>query len=73
MFYRNVSRDDPVRDAEDAQRDDRPVVGKCDQCGEEIHGSTEYEYGDEIFNFKGIMVHTDCLSEWTRQFIEEVK
>lgn len=72
-FYRNVSRDDPVADARDAQRDDRPVVGTCDECGEEIHGGTAGEYGDEIFKFGKIMVHVDCLSAWTQQFIKELE
>lgn len=72
-FYRNVSRDDPVADAHDAQRDDRRIIGYCDECGEEIHGGDNENYGDEIFVRDGTMVHIDCLSAWTRHFIKEME
>lgn len=72
-MFRDWSRDDPVRDAEDAQRDDRPIIGTCDECGGEIHGSAPGWHGDEIFESNEIKVHVDCLMAWTKQFIKEVE
>lgn len=64
---RNWSVDDPVRDAEDAAEDTRPIKGYCEYCGDEIHGGDVTHYGDEAYDFDGVLVCEDCLSIYTNE------
>ena len=46
--------------------DDRPVIGKCAECGEDIHGETDGYYADKYYDFDwmGEMVCEDCLRSY---------
>lgn len=59
--------DDPVRDAErHAAMQDRYAelhrVGRCAQCGEDIH-----DY-DDYYDFENDIVHDDCVLDYIAQF-----
>ena len=48
--------------------DDRPVIAICEQCGQDIHGETSTNYGDEYYLIDGCYLHEDCLMDWMRQY-----
>lgn len=58
--------DDPIRDAEKAQEDPRPIIGHCPVCGGEVRGERNGWDADEAFNFDGEYVCWDCLHEYFR-------
>lgn len=60
------TRDDPVRDAEDAATDKRPILGYCAECGCEIHGSMPGWYADEAYCINGEYVCRDHLEDYFR-------
>ena len=65
---RNWYRDNPEWDAEDAAEDTRPVLGCCEECGEEIHGSDDTHEADDAYNIRGALIHYDCLHKYFRDF-----
>lgn len=67
MFYRDFTRDDPVSDANRAMDDDRPVIGTCESCGEDIHGMDESEEGDGHWNIDGCMYCENCGIQHLRE------
>lgn len=58
-FYRTA---DPVADAERYANRDMPVVGVCEQCGQEIYAWEDY------YDIEGTLLHEDCEYNWLRQF-----
>lgn len=60
----NWNRDDPVADAEEAATDKRPVLGHCEVCGCEIHGSTEFYDPDDAFCIEGAYICFDHLHNY---------
>jgi hypothetical protein len=46
--------------------DDRPVIGQCAECGEDIHGGTDGYESDDYYSFEwmGDMVCDDCLRDY---------
>lgn len=65
---RTLWTDDPVRDADMYFRDDRPILGVCEECGLEIHGQNEDYYEDDAYVFDGgEFVCGDCLRAYCNQ------
>lgn len=59
--------DDPVADfnqwdAEQNRRQQEHRIGRCAQCGEDIH-----DY-DDYYDFDGTIVHDDCVLDYIAQF-----
>ena len=49
--------------------DDRPVIAVCEECGNDIYGESESEYGDDYFDIPSYgCIHEDCIMEFLRQF-----
>ena len=61
--------DNPVRDAELAAIDRRPVIGTCDICKCEIHGADGIYEADDAFAFEdgGDIVCDNCLYRYCRE------
>ena len=59
--------DDPVADFDtwDRTQHEKRVqhrVGRCAQCGEDIH-----DY-DDYYDFNGDLTHDECMLDWVAQF-----
>jgi len=70
LGFRDWTRDDPVADAYDyyARDMNRPVVGKCCECGYEIYGEDDYYEEDDAYLFEdGDLVCHDCLVDYCRK------
>ena len=51
------------------EEDRRPIIAVCEVCGQEIHGETFSEYGDEYYDISGYgCIHEDCARDWLQQF-----
>lgn len=51
--------------------DDRPVIGNCEVCGCEIHGSSPGDYGDCFYDFFGELVCEDHLTEYCNRVFKK--
>lgn len=68
MFTRKT--DDPVRDAERASQDPRPVIGYCCFCGGEIRGESGILGCDPHYSLPGFgFIEWECLRAWARPFL----
>ena len=66
---RDWTRDAPELDAEEASIDTRPILGRCEICGKEIHGSDSTSLPDEAYCFDGNYVCYDHLHEYFHENI----
>jgi hypothetical protein len=64
MMSRCWTRDDPVRDAEDAATDKRPILGYCAECGCEIHGGNDFYEPDDAYYINGDYICDDHLRDY---------
>lgn len=55
---------DPVADAEAHASDLRPLLGNCEVCGCEIHGSCDGYEADDAYDIEGAFVCYDHLHEY---------
>ena len=55
---------DPVRDAEMASDDTRPVIGHCEECEQEIYGGDALYEGDVYYEIEGAKIHEDCIQTY---------
>jgi hypothetical protein len=55
---------DPIADMEESQMDRRPLLGYCEVCGQEIHGSMPGWYADEAYCINGEYVCRDHLEDY---------
>jgi hypothetical protein len=62
------TRDDPVRDAEDAATDKRPILGYCAECGCEIHGGNDFYEPDDAYCIDDEYVCDDCLRTYMSRY-----
>lgn len=68
-FYKT---DDPIRDAERAQQDPRPLVGECAFCGCEVRGEAGINGCDPHYVLPGYgLIHYDCFLAWAHSFLRE--
>ena len=67
-----IAYDDPVRAADIAAIDRRPVKGLCEICGKEVHGPMGNYGCDYHYAIPGYgLIHDDCFQEWARDFYVE--
>ena len=66
--YRYIRTSDPVKDAENAALDTRPVLGYCTECGCEIHGGNEFFESDEAYCIDDEYVCDGCLREYMNKY-----
>lgn len=61
---------DPVSDAERwaSREDERPLLGKCEICGEEIHGGDGWYEPDDAYDIDGELICDDCLRKWAEKY-----
>lgn len=55
---------DPVADAEVHASDLRPLLGNCEVCGCEIHGSCDGYEADDAYEFDGEFVCANHLADY---------
>ena len=68
-FYgRDYSRDDPVTDAEEwaSREDNRPVMGVCPVCGQNVCDENDFYGKDDAFEIDGEIIHEDCVMEFLK-------
>lgn len=63
-----MKTNDPVWDAEQAQKDPRPIIAYCEYCGRDIRGETDFYDPDDAYNDGRIYFCEDCVGEYLKQY-----
>lgn len=51
--------------------DQRPVIGKCDWCGCDIHKGDATHYSDEYYEFDGTLICEDCVNSYINRYYKK--